>query len=441
MGVIRQEFLAQTISSLETLKEEFLNNSKSPLSEDFLRRFFRNLHTIKGTSNTFNLNKLATLSHEIENLLQAVQNNQILLDNKLTSLFQESFENLLNIAKDYQINEEGNISQEFIKKLREIIPDSSNLPKENNLDRFIPSNLTKNLSSQEKSALFSAIENNKSFYLLKMDFNLVTFYEDFKKSKQILNDNGEVIAVSPTTSKNPAMEISFHLFFVSNLIKDKIENLVDSISVVFETKKSVEQTDDLNSIIKQIITEAEKNAQILNKKILFETVSDEIDLSNENLLLVSKIVSHLINNAIVHAVETVEERLANGKNQVAIIKIKVSNNENQILLQIEDDGKGIDFKRIAEQAKQQNLINPNKVVDEKQALELIFSSGFSTSQKVSEISGRGVGLDAVKNLVDEANGKIEVNTKSGIGTTFSVYLPQSKKGKGKREKGKLGIDN
>lgn len=428
MGVIRQEFLTQTISCLETLKEEFLNNLKLPLPEEFLRQFFRQLHTIKGTSKTFDLNELALLAHEIENLLQSLQSNQILLDSNSSSIIQEGFENLLGVTKSYQAGQPIAISPEFVKKLRELIPNSADLSKENKLERLIPANFIKNLSTQEKNSIFVALENDKYFYLLRADFSLATFYEDFKNSKTILNEHGEVIAVSPAATANPTTEIAFEMFFVTDLTKNEVEKLINPLSVLFETRKSVKQTkfsNDLNGVIKQVLAESERNAQKHNKKVEFTISSKKILLSNETLLLISQIVSHLVNNAIVHAIETVEERIAGGKDETASIKINVSDYQKGILLQIEDNGKGLDIEKISEQAKHQHLLTLDHILDEKEAIELIFSSGFSTSQKVSDISGRGVGLDAVKNLVDKANGKIEVDTKSSFGTTFSVYLPQS----------------
>jgi two-component system chemotaxis sensor kinase CheA len=140
--------------------------------------------------------------------------------------------------------------------------------------------------------------------------------------------------------------------------------------------------------------------------------------------LLNEIASHLIHNAIDHGIETIEKRTQNGKNPIAKIEINLSTAENILLFQIKDDGKGLDLEKITNRAKEKGLIAENQTLDEKEAIELIFTQGFSTSPTVSEISGRGVGLDAVNDLVESSGGRIEVETKLGKGTIFSVYLPQ-----------------
>ena len=203
-----------------------------------------------------------------------------------------------------------------------------------------------------------------------------------------------------------------------------MENIFPDIAIVFEYSKPLSTEkfgNDLAGVVSRIITDAGKNAEILNKKVNFQTSLEKIKLSNETLLLIGKITSHLVNNALVHAVETIEERISTGKNQTATIIIRFTQNNDGSILQIIDDGKGIDTNKIAEYAKQLNLLDSIQPFDQKKALEFIFSPGFSTSENISEISGRGIGLDAVKNLVSESNGKIEVDTLIGAGTTFSVF--------------------
>ncbi len=420
MGELRQEFLKQTIFNLKNLQPESFE--KETFSEDFLRQFFRQLHTIKGTSRTFNLNHLSRLAHEIENLLQAVQNKKIEQNFETNELFAESFKQLLQISENYQSNLEIVYPQNFTDKIKNLIPDSVANYSTDSIPSQIPSQIWSKLAEQEKMNLNNAVQAGKIFYPFKVSFALATFYEDFKQCKEILNNNGEAIAVAPSETGKPLEEIAFQIIYVSLFSKVEIEKLVKPfvITIEFLTENYAE---NLSGVLSRLIENCEKNAHKLNKQILFKKSHDNSEITPQNLVLLNQIASHLLNNAIDHAIESVEERTKHGKNPTAKIEIVVATVENKLFLQIKDDGKGIDIEKIISHAKQNNLIAQDQVLSEQKTLELIFLQGFSTSQTVSEISGRGVGLDAVKDLVENAGGKIEVETKVGKGTIFSVYLP------------------
>lgn len=423
MGELRQEFLKQTISNLETLQDEFFNSS---FSEDFLRRCFRSLHTIKGTSNTFNLFYLGKIAHKIESLVQGVLDNQIPQNEETESIFQESFTQILQTAQNYHLEKEISFPANFISKLETLIPDKAN---SNDLLIFqIPPRILSKLSMQEKNALNLAIQKGKIFYLLKANFTFPAFYEDFKNLKEKLNNNGEVVAVSSNTNKNPNQEVNFQVFFTTNLLKPELEKLITNFSVQIEfenTSPTLNLPENLSELLENLVNYGKKTAQFLNKNIAFESEFADAKISNGHLILLNEVASHLLHNAIDHAIEPVEKRALHGKNPTAKIKIKLKKLEGEFLFEIEDDGGGIDVEKITQIAKQKGLISNNKISTETKVLELIFSQGFSTSETISEISGRGVGLDAVKDLVEKSNGRIEVETKDGFGTKFSVYLPNN----------------
>jgi two-component system chemotaxis sensor kinase CheA len=213
-----------------------------------------------------------------------------------------------------------------------------------------------------------------------------------------------------------------------SLLKNKIEEITSDFCTKIEfenSSKTKHFANNLDGLLANLVIEGEKISNILNKGVVFETSFEQVTVSNKTLLLLNEIALHLIRNAIDHAIESSTERTENGKKLPASIKIRITNPDNQILLQIEDDGRGIDIEKISAQAKTNGLIPTDQILNQKEAIELIFLPNFSTSETVSEISGRGVGLDAVKDLIEKADGKIEVQTTIGTGTIFQVYLPQN----------------
>ncbi len=134
-------------------------------------------------------------------------------------------------------------------------------------------------------------------------------------------------------------------------------------------------------------------------------------------------IMHCVRNSVDHGIETPEERVAAGKDETGTLILKAANEGNMIVIDIIDDGQGIEVDKVRNKAIQKGLISPNKVLSNQDAYNLIFLPGFSTSDKISNVSGRGVGLDVVKTMVEKLKGTISVTSELGKGSKFSIRLP------------------
>ncbi|TGN11755.1 chemotaxis protein CheA [Leptospira ilyithenensis] len=135
-------------------------------------------------------------------------------------------------------------------------------------------------------------------------------------------------------------------------------------------------------------------------------------------------LTHMVRNSIDHGIESsIEDRIQAGKPPEALIVLAASHKAGEILIEISDDGKGIDPESILKRAKEKGLYKEGDPIKEEQVLAFLFEPGFSTKSKVTELSGRGVGLDVVKRNVESLRGRIEIDSKKGEGTTFRIYLP------------------
>jgi len=161
----------------------------------------------------------------------------------------------------------------------------------------------------------------------------------------------------------------------------------------------------------------------LNKKIdlVIEGEDTELDKSVVEDLLDP--IMHCVRNSVDHGIETPEIRTAAGKPETGTILLKASNEGNQIVIEIKDDGAGIDVEKVRKKAVERGLIHPDKAVTEQDAFNLIMQPGFSTADKISNISGRGVGLDVVKTMINNLKGTISINSAKGKGTSFIIKLP------------------
>ncbi len=164
-------------------------------------------------------------------------------------------------------------------------------------------------------------------------------------------------------------------------------------------------------------------AQSTGKKIRLETDGEETEIDKSMLELLGDPLTHLIRNAADHGIESPEKRAAAGKSEEGLITLRAFHRAGRIVIEVGDDGAGIDTKRVREKAIERGLIAADPQLTEEQFRLLIFEPGFSTSEKVSDLSGRGVGMDVVKRNVQQLNGTIAVTSETGHGTTVSIELP------------------
>ena len=164
-------------------------------------------------------------------------------------------------------------------------------------------------------------------------------------------------------------------------------------------------------------------SKTLNKKVNLVIEGEDTELDKSVIEDLLDPLMHSVRNALDHGVESPEERVAAGKSEEGTVLLKASNEGNMIIIEIADDGKGIDVEAVRAKAVERGLIHPSKVLTEVEAFNLIFDAGFSTAKTVTNISGRGVGLDVVKRQIEKLNGNVTVTSQRGKGTRFTIKLP------------------
>lgn len=161
----------------------------------------------------------------------------------------------------------------------------------------------------------------------------------------------------------------------------------------------------------------------IGKKVELKLSGEQTELDKTVMEQISDPLVHLVRNAIDHGLEPPEERLKSGKNETGIVHLNAYHKSGNIVIEISDDGRGIDTERVLEKAKEKGLIAQNAELTQQQIFDLIFEPGFSTAACVSDISGRGVGMDVVKRNIKSLGGRIEVSSTPKKGSTFKVHLP------------------
>jgi two-component system chemotaxis sensor kinase CheA len=181
----------------------------------------------------------------------------------------------------------------------------------------------------------------------------------------------------------------------------------------------------MNMLLQKVPRLVRDIAANAGKEIKVEIIGAEIDVDKSLIDLLDAPLTHMVRNAADHGVENPEERLGKGKPAEGTIVISVEERENNIHLTVKDDGAGLNLEAIKNKAVSLELLSPGQELTNDDIVNLIFSSGVSTAEAVTDVSGRGVGMDVVRRMIEEAGGSISVKTESGVGSSFILTLPMS----------------
>ncbi|MHB1187145.1 hybrid sensor histidine kinase/response regulator [Thiobacillus sp.] len=179
----------------------------------------------------------------------------------------------------------------------------------------------------------------------------------------------------------------------------------------------------LNSVAERLYRTVRQTARDVDKRAQLDIQGGELEIDRSVLEKVTAPLEHLLRNALAHGIEPSEERLAAGKAEFGEIVLSARQSGNEMMLTVKDDGAGLNYVRIREKAEANGLLLPGVEPTQTLLAQMIFAAGFSTAETVSQVSGRGVGMDVVKSEISALGGRIDISSEPGVGTSFHIYLP------------------
>ncbi len=245
---------------------------------------------------------------------------------------------------------------------------------------------------------------------------------DIGKLDHVMNVVGELI-IEKTQLEALVRSLSFQQARLASQELSKITRRLDR--KLNDLQKSVIEVRmvPVGQIYSKLSRTVRKVTRELNKEIELVLRGEDTELDKMMVEELTDPLMHIIRNALDHGIETPADRRASGKSPVGRVVLNAYQQGNSVVLDVIDDGRGIDPVKIREVAVKKGLISERDIVDQSRAYELLFAPGFSTAATVSEISGRGVGLDVVKRNIQELKGTIDIISSPGQGTTFRIMLP------------------
>lgn len=410
MEEFRRQFLNDTLAALEEMRAVF--QAANSFSDAQKGDVFRLLHTVKGTAQTFGFQTSSRLAHQLESLLAQLKTDSA-NDGDFT-LFSEGIGLLIESLKQKDFE----IPSSFAAKTGIVVSEAAMTKQKNSIEFAdnIPKNFLAQLSIHEKNTLRAALKNGKNLFCLEACFDLENFADRLINLRESLAPLGEIIATLPAAKFNQDGKIGFQILLASSVAAPRIKSVAgeNSAEVVFDSSPTENNFSmDAAGVLGHTVEHGKTLAEKFGKQIEFKTSVEEINLTPVELKLVFDILLHLIRNAVDHAFES-----------AGAVKIDLKTYGKNLRLIVSDDGRGIDAERIKQKAMGKNLVAADKNLTEREIVDLIFLPELSAKSEITDVSGRGIGLDAVKTIVEEAGGKISVETERGKGTMFEIVLPR-----------------
>jgi two-component system, chemotaxis family, sensor kinase CheA len=183
----------------------------------------------------------------------------------------------------------------------------------------------------------------------------------------------------------------------------------------------------LRSVLKRFPRLVREMSLTLDKPLTLNVEGDDTEADKAIVEMLFEPLLHIVRNALDHGVEGTELRRSRGKPAVAVLQIRAARQGDQVLIEVQDDGGGVDVERVRQVALARGVVSEERLreMSEANIIELIFAPGFSTATQISEISGRGVGMDAVRTAVERVGGRVSIDSRAGLGTTVRIFLPFS----------------
>ena len=435
-------FKSEVISYIENLNNLVVELEKHPEKGEVIDEVFRIFHTIKSMAGTMGYQSVSNLCHRIEDLLFPVRNgekalSQELIDEILKGIdFIEQFvlggeknKNRLKITLKHDtslplarfftiLNHLKNIAEVEL-----IEPQMDQLKGGENIFQFVISVMELE-KVQEELHKYSEIENVK---LITQERSALRNGKEVQKPRELRVDIKDLDALQNILAelvitrerlkglikKREDPELNSAMEFHSRAISD-LQNIVMKIRMV-----------PLSNIFDRFPRYVRDLAKNLGKKINLRISGSDIELDRSLIESISDPLHHLVRNAVDHGIEKPEERKREGKNEEGTIEIKASREKGFIKITISDDGSGLNIEEIKSVALEKGLIKEEQAgrMNERELISLLFLPGFSTKSDVSDLSGRGVGLDVVKDTMRRIGGNVEIHSIKGKGTTINLNIP------------------
>lgn len=389
------------------------NNSQDNSMKDAILDLFRFAHTMKGTSYSMGFKQLGDWVHLYEDVLVLIRDNALIVTADILNIL-ISFHDSLRIYIKHLGDDNGYVlhNKQLEDALRSIAVNQC-LPGNPTEPKTEPTHHNKTISDvKEEEAPKEVVKNNDKIVdeVIKVRLSRLDTLVDLV---------GELLTQSVILSRQLSEATTTSAKQLDTM------NVLNALALDLQRVSFGLRMVPLEAIFQRMHKIVHDLGLQEKKEIDFYASGDQIELDKLVVDIIGEPLSHLIRNSIDHGIETPAERLKAGKNTRAKIRLSAKQQDDNVIICVQDDGKGIDTDIIRIKAIEKGLISDDSKLSEQELMRLIFLPGFSTAATVTDVSGRGVGMDVVDHAVQKLKGTIAVESKVGVGTKIAITLPLS----------------
>ncbi len=447
MKEIVESFIVETNEIFEKLDNELLEIEKRPDDKELINSIFRAVHTVKGTAGFLSFEQMSVLAHRFEDVLNKMRRGEISFQPAMLDVMLEAFDLMKVLLKqvvDQNISDidlgptiekletlsKGNISsgrtdagtaQTALKpepsaSQTALKEQPTERPEEKVHDNQTESHQVEQAGAQPQHQQLQKGEKNVTDTTIRVDVQRLDHLMNLV-GELVLGRNRLSQIVSIDKDEDGREDFSHHL--------NDTAAQIDFITTELQTAVMKTRMVQIGRVFNRFPRLVRDIAREFSKDIRLVISGEETELDKSIIEEISDPLVHLIRNAADHGVESADVRENAGKPRQGTIHLTAGHEGNHVIIEVQDDGAGIDPERLKQKAMEKGIITPEEAHEMKteDTYSLIFLPGFSTAQKVSSVSGRGVGMDVVKTNITKLNGIIAVESEVGKGTRFTLKLP------------------
>ena len=437
------EFVNEGFDHLTNSERSVLILEGTPNDTEAINNIFRAFHTIKGAAGFLDFKDIRTLAHEAETMLDMVRKGTLSFNGRVVELTLSSIDLMRKLLT--LLSEQASSGGKFSGEYTNIGPQLNEL--------------TQVISGKIPVVPVGEILINQGAITPKELDNALDIQKDVAPDKKVGEILVETHAVSTKQVEN-ALQVQKTGAPIENSIKiqlDKLDQLIDLVGelVISETQvvqspvavavedqkfhKNIGELDQITRRLQQLVMgmrlvqigpvfqKMTRLVRDLSKKmgkdISIVLSGEETEIDKNMVELVSDPLMHMVRNSIDHGIESKDVRLARGKPAQGKVELAAFHKGGNVVIEIRDDGGGLRRDKILKKAVERGLVKEGEELSDKRIFNLIFEAGFSTAEKITDVSGRGVGMDVVKKNIEKLRGKVDISSEEGKGSVFAIHLP------------------
>jgi two-component system chemotaxis sensor kinase CheA len=402
-------FLAEALDHLGTIEAALLALDERPGDVTLLNDIFRPFHTIKGNAGALGVTSVQEVAHRVENLLDLARSGRRSMGPADVDVVLRAVDVLTSMIRDIGARLSRQPGTDLAPVAEALIA---------SVDMLISGEAEDHATTNDVVSEPAKVETTpEAAGTARRGKELTAIKVDTRKLDSLVDAVGELIIVQSLIQEDPHLAHHVDHRLAGNL--GQLKRITAGLQRSAMSLRMVPIRQAFQKV-SRIVRDLSRKA---NKSVELVLTGEDTELDRKMVEEITDPLMHMVRNSLDHGIESADARKAAGKRPQARLALSAYHQGGHIVIEIADDGKGLDTEKIKARAVERGLIAPGAAPSAEEIHALIFEPGFSTAEKITEISGRGVGMDVVRRNIDALRGRIEIATEAGKGTSFFIRLP------------------